>query len=352
MSTLQNTPERKAISTRLPISLISQQQTTTPNITDKNKHKKTKNSQKQNKNAYLSPQTSPSPHLNRTIDTRQWSNLGGNVLQRIRNLPQTPEWQPSTILPLSPPSTDPFTQLLQQLDLTIIPSYCQGNTATTLRLFRAPDIHITNKDLRDIISHNTPIYHESLILMLELISHQYDSCYLDPSFIPTLSTLGWEAVKNRFTTQHTYRVDKPSLDHHSIAIPVHVNGFHWASICRRQLNGTTCFFYADDLNSPTIEHNLKRLLMKGTCPELCPPTAQWINCTTPNFLPHSLECGPRSMLAMAVMITHPAPHKDMLLQYISPNLAQNSRHWMSYTLLTGMITLLPPSRSINQQPFP
>ncbi len=45
--------------------------------------------------------------------------------------------------------------------------------------------------------------------------------------------------------------------------------------------------------------------------------------------------------------------RDEILQpYISTNLAQNSRHWMSLTLLTGMIILLPPSPvdNVNQLP--
>jgi hypothetical protein len=36
--------------------------------------------------------TSPSPP---TQDSRCWINLGGNILQRIRDLPQTPRWSPT-----------------------------------------------------------------------------------------------------------------------------------------------------------------------------------------------------------------------------------------------------------------
>jgi hypothetical protein len=58
------------------------------------------------------------------------------------------------------------------------------------------------------------------------------------------------------------------------------------------------------------------------------------------------------MLALAVMVTHPAPHQKILQPYISTNLAQNSRYWMSLTLLTGMIILLPPSPIDNVDQLP
>ncbi len=48
------------------------------------------------------------------------------------------------------------------------------------------------------------------------------------------------------------------------------------------------------------------------------------------------------MLAMAVMLSHPAPHQNILHQYMSPNLAQYSRHWMCAVLLMGSIPLLQP----------
>ena len=310
-------------------------------------HKNTYNTNKQplQSSTKLSPiiiQTeyhSPSP----IQDTRRWCNLGGNVLQRIRDPPQSPQWKPQVVLPKAD-SADPFGQLLQQFDLEVIKLYCQGPSTTILRLFRKTDIHITNKDIRDIISHNSPIYHESLVLGLELLCATYNSSYVDPSFIPTLKTLGWSAVAPRFSpTNLRHRIDRPSYAHPSIAIPIHIGGFHWAALCRRIINGITYFFYADDLNSRTIEHELKRLIMKCTNPDLCPANSQWINCSTPIFRPHSNECGPRTMLALAVMVTHPAPHHNMLQPYMSTNLAQHSRHWMSFTLLTGIIMLLPPS---------
>ena len=293
--------------------------------------------------------TSPSPL---TQDGRRWINLGGNILQRIRDLPQTPRWSPNTSLTMERAS-DPFGQLLQELDLNIIPTFCHGPSTTVLRLCRKTDIHITTNDMRDIISHNSPIYHESLVLGLELLCATYNSSYVDPSFIPILKTQGWSKVEKRFSeTELRHRIDHPFYGYPSIAIPVHVGGSHWVALCRRIINGITYFLYADDLNNHTTEYNLRRLIKNCTCPNFCPSNSQWINCSTPNFQPHSNECGPRTMLALAVMVTHPAPHHKILQPYISTNLAQNSRYWMSLTLLTGMIILLPPSPIDNVDQLP
>lgn len=355
LSSLSNLASSMSVQTTLSTS----SQCTTPNtsITINNDYKNQKRSKNKNKNAYNispisvktvdsfnSPPTSPSLFPPR-IDTRRWSNLGGNVLQRIRDPSLIPSWQPNHLLPALPP-TDPFGQLLVNQDLSTILKYCQGTSDTVLRLYRKPDIHITTKDIRDIISHNTPIYHESLILCLELICATYNGSYVDPSFIPTLKTQGWAAVARRFhspTRASAPTLDHPSLNHSSIAIPVHVNGFHWAALCRRIIHGVVYFFYADDMNSSSVEHSLKRLILRSTNSDFAPSNSIWVNCKTPNFRPHSNECGPRTMLALAVMLTHPAPHKGMLLPYISSNLAQNSRHWMCITLLSGMLILLPPA---------
>ena len=83
---------------------------------------------------------------------------------------------------------------------------------------------------------------------------------------------------------------------------------------------------------------LKKILQTGTSTEFYPPNSRWILCHTPIFRPHSNECGPRTMLALAVMISHPAPHPTIL--HLSSNLAQHSRHWMCIVLIMGSVPLL------------
>jgi hypothetical protein len=280
---------------------------------------------------------------------RQWRNLGGNALQRLLDAPtdSTP-WQPTTLLPLENQPQNDFSALLHESLLRCIDEYSQcPRTTTILRLKRKPDVHITTKDLRDTIQHNTPIYHESLILCLEVICTAYEGTYVDPSFIATLKTLGWTGVANRFVSPQRSKIDQPHSDHPNNAIPVHVNGNHRTALCRRIINGVIYFIYADDLNMPCIEAELKRLLQSGTSSEFYPPGARWISCTTPIYRPHSNECGHRTMLALAVMVSHPAPHPKILHPHMSTNLAQYSRHWMSYVLLMGIIPLLPHTTADN-----
>lgn len=139
-----------------------------------------------------------------------------------------------------------------------------------MQVKRQPDTHLTTRDLRDILNHNTPIYHESLILSLEVICTAYDGIYLDPSFISTLRTQGWEGVSNRFVPAQCSTIAQPHLHHPNIAIPVHINGDHWVALCRRVIQGTTYFYYADDLNSPRIETTIRRLLQHHSCEEFAP----------------------------------------------------------------------------------
>ena len=193
------------------------------------------------------PNTTTQPNLttnpNATVSPfRRWRNIGGNTLQRLLNAPSDTHWQPSPQLPVETSPQGEFSVLLHSPLLPMIYDYCQCPGITTiLRVKRKPDIHITTNDLRDIIQHNTPIYHESLILCLEIICTAYQGTYVDPSFIPTLKTQGWQGVSNRFKPAHLSKIDQPHLNHPNIAIPVHINGNHWTALCRRIIDGVVHF---------------------------------------------------------------------------------------------------------------
>jgi len=271
---------------------------------------------------------------------RHWRNIGGNILQILSNPPQVPVWNPIVKLPIETNTTHPFGQRLQQHYLPLITHYCQGNSVI-IQSFRKPNIHITTKDLRDIISPNTPIYHENLILSLELLCSHHEGAYLDPSFYPTLRDRGWTDLKRRFaSSDQQFKIDKPSFKHPIIAIPIHIKGNHWTTLCRRIINGVTYFYYADNLNNARIENTIKHQIFHNTDSTFCPTKSQWITCATPNFTPHQNECGPHTILALAVLMSHPAPHPAILHPYISPNLVQYCRTWMSLLLTSGMAPLL------------
>ncbi len=250
-------------------------------------------------------------------------------------------WSPS-IIHQRVANNHPFQLLVQSLQLEPIKlAVHQWPTTTIAKSAATPDIHITTRDMRDLLTYGTPIYHELLVLSLEALCTTYDATYLDPSFYPTLETQGYSSILNRFAPTGHSSVTRPSLDHHSIALPLHINGNHWAALCRRKLHGEMYFLYADDLNIERTEKQVKSAL--ATIPGFMPAHAIWINCNNNTYLPHSNECGPRTILLLAIFLSDPAPSRNMLQHYMNANLAMQARTWMGHLLMTGQSPLLPPN---------
>ena len=97
--------------------------------------------------------------------------------------------------------------------------------------------------------------------------------------------------------------------------------------------------YADDLNHAATELELKTLLKTFSPPSFYPDNALWIHCKSVTFSPHSNECGPRTLFALAAMALHPEPSSDILLPFMHPNLAQILRTWRGAALLTGQVSI-------------
>jgi hypothetical protein len=163
-------------------------------------------------------------------------------------------------------------------------------------------------------------------LFLEITCTTHNCSYLDPSFFPKLEESSWSSVKNRFSNYsiHGSTIQRPDLIKDlGIAIPVHIDGNHWIAVTRRNFNGRIIFFYADDLNNQRYEQRVNQILStENTSPLVRPENSQWINCSNFTYCPHSNECGPRTLLALYIMLSHPSPNQTMLLPYMSPNLAQ------------------------------
>lgn len=88
---------------------------------------------------------------------------------------------------------------------------------------------------------------------------------------------------------------------------------------------------------------MKTILYSSTSDEFCQLYGSNVS---PTYRPHSNKCGPRTLLALTAMASHPFPHCNMLLPYMNDNLAQQAQLWMAILLLTGSIPLLPP---MNQE---
>jgi hypothetical protein len=102
-----------------------------------------------------------------------------------------------------------------------------------------------------------------------------------------------------------------------------------------------------NLNQASIEDRIRKTIYEKTSYAFCPPDSEWVNCRTPNFFRYSNECGPRIILFLAVVSSHPNPHNDILLPYLHSNLAQYSRAWMGLLLLTGKVFLLPTTDTMT-----
>jgi hypothetical protein len=74
--------------------------------------------------------------------------------------------------------------------------------------------------------------------------------------------------------------------------------------------------------------------------EFASPMALWVTCHSFTYLPRSNKCGPRSLLASAILATHPAPTKSILIPNMHPNIAQISRWWIAKSILNQSFELL------------
>jgi hypothetical protein len=82
------------------------------------------------------------------------------------------------------------------------------------------------KTLREILTPNSTIDQEPLILGLEIACKTFQGFYLDPGFFPILQHDGWPGVRNWFSHPHNPTEIQPYEHHPIISIPVHVNGCH------------------------------------------------------------------------------------------------------------------------------
>lgn len=91
-------------------------------------------------------------------------------------------------------------------------------------------------------------------------------------------------------------------------------------------------FYADDLNDPYTERKVKNNLWATNIAFQPIHHMVWVNCINYTYRLPANECGPGTFLALTVMLVHPFPHNQMLLPYMNPSMAQQSRIWMSSVL--------------------
>ncbi len=256
-------------------------------------------------------------------------------------LSQRNAWQPKTNLPTGR-SSHPIEVSLTELDLLKIKIFARQDSNRKLAYITNNHLtHITTESLQELLSHGEMIIDNILNVFLEILCSSQGIYYLSTYFVSMLRLeRNWARSKRWFarSLQHK-KVHKPLMTSPVILIPCHVNGNHWVALVRRIIDGKVYFYYADDLNNPVTEKNIKELLQTTTDQSFFPADARWITCKSTTFRPHSNECGPRSLLALTVLGLHPHPHTDMLRPYMHANLAQILRTWVASTIITGHIKL-------------
>jgi hypothetical protein len=258
----------------------------------------------------------------------------------IHSQPTQIQWTPEFYTPFHK-TPHPLKNLINDVTLQLVKQscqYCPDNEV--LRSIGDTTVIINTDNMRDLISSNNPINDQIITLYLEMISNKYGVACMATSFFPWLVQQGWENVLHLFTS-HTKRRRRRLLNRPftsgepCILIPAFVNECHWIAIARREINDRVYFFYNDDTNNPNTEADIRTILQYKTDQDFYPPTATWINCRSTYYIPHSNECGPRTLLALHMMAIHPNPNIDMLTPIMHANLAQISRTWITSSLLSG-----------------
>jgi ribonuclease HI len=282
----------------------------------------------------------------------------------LNNLPTTTAWEPAHKLQYREPT--------HLLDLAIpmttkekIKLYCQHHKdAVIIHSKQKPHIVVTTQDLRNLVSHGKSINDETIYLFLEIFCSSCDLTFLSEKFFTLLKRNGWQQVRRYFAQNLTSKgrsTTKPCITgEQAIAIPCFIHGCHWIAVVRREIQGRVFFLFSDDMNNSETEKEIKQVLSTTTDENFYPTTATWIHCKAPTYIPHSNECGPRSLLAISIMMLHPNPHHLMLMAYMNPNIAQISRIWVAATLISGtphslpMITTSPSLEAVKSavsQPY-
>ena len=259
-------------------------------------------------------------------------------------LKETTPWQPHRKLPIRR-SDHPFDRILtDDLFATIKLATQQAPDDVLVYLSSIRAQNVTAHCLRELLSNGEMTRDSILNTFLAILCAEHNLAYLSTFFITILRRdKTWDSLRNWFATDELVAdYDSPTMNSaRPILIPCHVNGAHWVALVRRIIDQQVHFLYADDLNQSSTEEHLKELLLEHAAPDFYPADAVWMHCKSVTFRPHSNECGPRTLFALTVMALHPNPSPEVLLPYMSPNLAQILRTWIGSVLLSGRSTLPP-----------
>lgn len=215
-----------------------------------------------------------------------------------------------------------------------------------------------NSSFTDLLTFNSPI-NDSIIQHVLHILHLSNSSYkyLDTNFSSSLLQKGWYYAYQKFFLHenssryaHSTKV-KPTLCSDIILIAFFVQASHLVVIVRRFIRGIVHFFYTDDLNSLNTYDLIWSLISTSNTSELFHPSdAVWIKVHAFTYVPHSNECGPRTLLALLTIATHPTPNENILLPFMHSNLAQTCRWWLHFIITSSFFFCLYESSIFSVWP--
>jgi hypothetical protein len=241
-------------------------------------------------------------------------------------------WSPTPSLPIRRSHHPLEANLSQQTINTLITATQQHPNDVILFPTTNRMQNVTCGHLRELLSYGSMTGDSIINTYLDILCNARNIHYLSTFFTSILKReKSWDAMTSWFAQDGKISPSKPKLTSDTILIPCHIQGAHWVGMVRRIINGRVTFLYADDLNLPTAE--------TYTSPEFYPQNSIWINCTSISYRPHSNECGPRTLLALTILGIHPNPTKNILLPFMTGNLAQITRTWVAATLVTGIVNI-------------
>ncbi len=166
--------------------------------------------------------------------------------------------------------------------------------------------------------------------------------YVDTTFLHVLITEEWEYLARRFygekrKSNDPHHVGHPRMEgENAIIIPIHYQDNHWISVTRReQTPSEVTLYYAENLNCPHTAQYIESTFcsrIRDHC--FMPTSAKWIICKQMHYDQHFMECGPRMLLAGAILAYHPEPTENSLLPLMHPNLSNIAWTWVASTIVS------------------
>jgi hypothetical protein len=206
------------------------------------------------------------------------------VISIAADLRQKTSWSPTTHLAARKGNHIPENLLSPQMEEVIIASTRLHSQDVILFLTENRIQSVTASHIQELLTHGSMTSDSILNTFLDVFCAIFQLHYLSALFYTVLKRdKNWNNVQDWFATGSQKCSSKPSLQSNTILIPCHIQGIHWVGMVRRIIQNQVWFLYADDLNQPSVEAEIKYNLSTYANHEFYPSNAIWLNCKTITF---------------------------------------------------------------------